>query len=63
MHMHTRDLFTFSFVFFHMFSLCLISFVLSLCSYLSVLSCFSLFASLMLVKVFDLFIYMDMHMI
>ena len=56
-------LLAFSFVFFHVFSLCLISFVLSLSSYLSVLSCFSLFTSLMLVRVFDLFIYMDMHMI
>ena len=55
-------LFAFSFVFFHMFNLCLISFVLSLNSYLSVVF-FSLFTSLMLVRVFDLFIYMDMHMI
>ena len=56
-------LFSFSFVFSHMFSLHLISFVLRLSSCLSVLSCFSLFISLMLVRVFYLFIYIDMDMI
>ena len=55
--------FSFSFVFSHMFSLHLISFVLRLSSCLSVLSCFSLFISLMLVRVFYLFIYIDMDMI
>ena len=71
MHVHTYScpenpisvLFAFSFVFSHMFSLRLISFVLRLSSCLSVLSCFSLYTSLMLVRVFYLFVYMDMHMI
>ena len=71
MHVHTYSclenpnsvLFAFSFVFSHMFSLRLISFVLRLSSCLSVLSCFSLFTSLMLVRVFYLLVYMDMHMI